>query len=570
LESIGNGFDRPVLLTSAADGSGRKFVVEQAGRIQVLDGGAMLPSLFLDLTDRVTFGGERGLLGLAFHPKFAENGRFFVNYTRQISGQLKTLVSEFQIFANNPDLADPDSETIILEFDQPYNNHNAGMLAFGPDGFLYIATGDGGRGGDPQGNGQNISNLLGKILRIDVDRGDPYAVPEDNPFVGLQDARGEIWAYGLRNPWRFSFDSSTGRIFAGDVGQSSWEEIDLIVKGGNYGWNTMEGTHCFSPSTGCDTSGLELPIAELDRSESEAVTGGYVYRGDQPTPLWGSYIFGDYRTGNIWYLTEAPGGHWERHLLLETSWLISSFGEDEAGELYLVDYTGEILKLVFSMRTLFAHAADGMVGGDRFRSRVILVNNDDEEVNGLLRFFDQNGDPQVLTINADSGSEFSFVIPPRTSRVFRTSGGTEPLYVGWAEAQTDRPVSGVLHYVLEDASGKPLGEAGVQASTPSRKMTAPVSRDLVNTIDTGVALVNPSSSVSSEVTVIVNSDTGQKLLEKEIQLNPGEHVSLFVSEMGALPDLFEGTILIDSPSEVVATLIRTVGGVQSASLPFAE
>jgi glucose/arabinose dehydrogenase len=299
---------------------------------------------FIDIRSRVAGGGERGLLGLAFHPSHASNRRFFLSYTRTSGGQLQSVIAEYQASAADPNTADT-AERVVLTVDQPFDNHNGGQIQFGPDGYLYIGLGDGGSGGDPHGNGQNLGTLLGKLLRIDVDSTQPYAVPPDNPFVGQGGARAEIWALGFRNPWRFSFDPTTGRLFAGDVGQGSFEEVDIVVKGGNYGWNVMEGLHCFSPPTGCNTSGLELPIAEYDHTEGISITGGYVYRGTLIPELAGRYVFGDFGSGRVWQLTEGTAGTWTRALLLDTSLNISSFGRDAAGEILVVDYNGGVYRL---------------------------------------------------------------------------------------------------------------------------------------------------------------------------------------------------------------------------------
>ena len=345
LQTVAGGLVNPLYVTSAGDGSGRLFIVEQAGRIRILAAGAIQATPFLDMRTRVRSGGETGLLGLAFHPDYRNNGRFFVNYTRNGPTGLETVIAEFSVSGSNANLAVVQSERILLTFSQPFTNHNGGMLAFGPDGFLYIATGDGGSGGDPQGNGQSLNTLLGKILRIDVDSGTPYGIPADNPLLG-QPGRDEIFAYGLRNPWRFSFDRQTGRLFAGDVGQNRYEEIDIIAKGANYGWNIMEGAHCYSPQTGCNTSGLTLPIHEYGRDLGISVTGGYVYRGSAVPSLAGKYLFADFGSGILWALSELSDGQWRTEELLRTGLSVSSFGEDDDGELYLVDYGGTVRKIV--------------------------------------------------------------------------------------------------------------------------------------------------------------------------------------------------------------------------------
>jgi glucose/arabinose dehydrogenase len=345
LETVVTGLASPVDVQQPPDGTGRLFIVEQAGMIRIVQGGVLLSTPFLDIRSLVTSGGETGLLGLAFHPGYAQNRRFFLNYTRTVAGQLQSVIAEFQASATDPNAADL-AETILLVIDQPFSNHNGGQLVFGPDGYLYMGFGDGGSGGDPPGNGQNLGTLLGKILRIDVNSTQPYAVPQDNPFVGQVGAAPEVWAYGFRNPWRFSFDRTSGRLFVGDVWQDSYEEVDLVTKGGNYGWNIMEGAHCYPPpTTGCNMTGLTLPIAEYSHSEGIAITGGYVYRGSGIPALGGTYVFGDYGSGRIWGLTENPPGTWTRTQLLGTNLSISSFGQDARGELYVVDFTGALYRI---------------------------------------------------------------------------------------------------------------------------------------------------------------------------------------------------------------------------------
>jgi glucose/arabinose dehydrogenase len=344
LETVAEGFDAPLGVTHADDGSGRLFVVEQTGAIRILDDGRVLDEPFLDVGESIVAGGEQGLLGLAFHPGFRRNGRFFINFT-DVNGN--TVVAEVQT-SNDPDVADAGSVTPLLQIDQPFANHNGGQLAFGPDGYLYIATGDGGSGGDPQGNGQNTEALLGKLLRLDVDSGDPYGIPGDNPFAS-GGGTPEVWAYGLRNPWRFSFDSETNGLWIADVGQGDFEEINKSRpdRGGlNYGWNVMEGKDCFGGGD-CDRSGTVLPISGYTHDDGCSVTGGYVYRGTEFPALSGGYIFGDYCSGIIWGIDARAGSFTEPVELMQSGLSISSFGLDEGGELYLTDLDGgRVLQVV--------------------------------------------------------------------------------------------------------------------------------------------------------------------------------------------------------------------------------
>lgn len=342
-------FKRPVDLQHASDNSNRIFVLEQEGVISVFpnDKNASSKTTFLDIREKVDDdGNEEGLLGLAFHPDYETNGYLYVNYTA--SDPNRTVISRFKV-SSNTNQADASSEQEILTFRQPYSNHNGGQVSFGPDGYLYIAIGDGGSGGDPDGNGQNLSTLLATILRIDVDKqegGKTYGIPTDNPFAkNTNGYREEIYAYGLRNPWRFSFDPANDRLWTGDVGQNAYEEIDIIEKGGNYGWNTMEGNHCFKPGNGCNRAGLKIPIHEYGRDQGISVTGGFVYRGPTVKSLEGKYIYADYATRRIWALEHSNLNKPVNALLFEADFNISSFGVDQNNELYLCGFDGKIYRL---------------------------------------------------------------------------------------------------------------------------------------------------------------------------------------------------------------------------------
>jgi len=360
LKKHSGGYLKPIGISVIKEDPSRLFVVEQGGLIKIVsnDGITKIATPFLDASTLLggVSSGEKGLLGLAFHPDYANNGKFFIDYTQTSEGGLKelsTIVSQFLVDASNPDVANTNSETILLKFTQPYQNHNGGDIQFGPDGYLYIATGDGGGGGDPDGNGQNLSTMLGKILRIDVDNasnGQNYAIPVDNPFVTDSSALDEIWAYGLRNPWRISFDMKKGNLFIADVGQKKWEEVNFqrssSTGGQNYGWNKMEGFHCYE--LGCDPSddSLTLPILEYEHINGAcSITGGYVHRGDS-NYMYGKYFYGDYCTGSIW-ATEWVDNKWEVKLMYDSTGLyISSFGQDTVGNVYVISiYSGTIYQL---------------------------------------------------------------------------------------------------------------------------------------------------------------------------------------------------------------------------------
>jgi glucose/arabinose dehydrogenase len=353
LEQVARGLQQPIYLTH--DGTPRTFIVEQPGRVRLMEGGAIAREPYLDVVDRVRSGGECGLLGLAFHPQFAANGRLFVNYTAGGRGRLKTVVSEFRA---DPRAATVDAATerVLLTFDQPYPNHNGGHVEFGPDGMLYIATGDGGAANDPHDNGQRTDTLLGKILRIDVDQSSgeqPYGTPKDNPFVGRPGHRPEIWCLGMRNPWRFTFDRQTGVCYTGDVGQNLYEEVDVLVSGGNYGWRQREGLHPFQGGRG-STAFID-PIAEYGRDKGQSITGGVVYRGKQSPVLSGIYLYADYASGRFWGLRyedgKVTGGPDELNVTRDGMPVFNrvqpaGFGEDAAGEAYVCDHNGAVYRIV--------------------------------------------------------------------------------------------------------------------------------------------------------------------------------------------------------------------------------
>lgn len=345
LQEVATGLQQPLYLTAPANDN-RLFIVEQPGRIRIVKDGQLLPQPFLDISSRVSSGGERGLLGLAFHPLYTDNGFFYVNYTDN-SGDTRV---ERYARSDNPDVADPESGALVLTVDQPFGNHNGGQVLFGPDGMLYIPLGDGGSGGDPQNNAQTLSTLLGKLLRIDVNSGNPYAIPPDNPFTGQAGARPEIWAYGLRNPWRTSFDRGGNLYFIADVGQNRHEEINAVDRtaaGVNYGWRIMEGSSCYNASS-CDQSGLTLPIHTYPTSGGNcAVTGGYVYRGSSIPEIAGHYFFTDHCAGGLRSLRFADGNAQDvREWDVGSTGNVSSFGEDAAGELYVVGHGGTVWRIV--------------------------------------------------------------------------------------------------------------------------------------------------------------------------------------------------------------------------------
>lgn len=344
-------FEQPVDIQSPKDGTNRLFILSQPGIVFVFDNDpkSKTKKVFLDIREKVLYGGEQGLLGMAFHPNFKSNGFFYLDYT--IDNPRRTVVSRFSVSAKDPYKADPGSEVILFEVEQPYSNHNGGQISFGPDGYLYVSLGDGGSGGDPKNNGQNLKSLLGKILRIDVDKksnGKNYSIPDDNPFRGSKNGNNEeIFAFGLRNVWRFSFDKK-GNLWGADVGQNEWEELNIIEKGKNYGWRIMEGKHCFNPEDECDTKGLVLPVWEYGHNDMGgfSITGGFVYNGKSAPGLLNKYVYADYVNGKIWTL-ELVNSKVNNRLLVDTDYLISTFGTDENDELYFADHNkGKLYKFV--------------------------------------------------------------------------------------------------------------------------------------------------------------------------------------------------------------------------------
>ncbi|MEO6057740.1 MAG: PQQ-dependent sugar dehydrogenase [Gemmatimonadales bacterium] len=350
LQEVVSGLAFPLYLTAPAGDVGRLFIVEKGGAIRIVKEGALLPTPFLDLAGRVSTGGEQGLLGLAFDPAYADNGRFVVHYT-DLAGN--TVVSLFRVADADPDRADPASEVVVLTAAQPFANHNGGQIEFGPDGMLYIGLGDGGGGGDPGGRGQSPADLLGSILRIDVTSGDGYTVPPDNPFVGQAGARPEVWSLGLRNPWRFTWDPATGDFYVADVGQNAWEEVDVVTaadgagRGANFGWNPAEGRHCYADPA-CDLTRYTLPVLEYSHAEGCSISGGFLYRGAAIPALQGHYFYADYCRGWVrsFRLENGQAVEVQQWPSLAPGGAVPSFGRDAAGELYVLTAEGRVFRIV--------------------------------------------------------------------------------------------------------------------------------------------------------------------------------------------------------------------------------
>jgi len=520
LQPVSSGLSNPLYLTQARDGSGRLFLVEQGGVVKVLAPGTGGPTVFLDISDRVLSGVERGLLGFTFHPQYPANGRFFVDYTRQPDGA--TVVAEYRR-SIDPDIASR-TESVLLVIDQPFANHNGGMVEFGPDGFLYIGMGDGGSANDPGNRAQNVNELLGKILRIDVDQaggGLPYGIPADNPFAGAPAGRGEIYALGLRNPFRFSFDRATGQLLVGDVGQSSWEEIDLVTRGANLGWRVFEGNHCtgFDPAL-CSSGAFTPAIAEYAHVGGRcSVTGGYVYRGSRGILPSGTYVFGDFCTGEIFVL---DGG--APVLLLDTGLSIASFGEDEAGEIYVVGLGGTVHRLVAATSPLVAAVlplSRSVKIGTAATAFATIINPNDVAATGCglalvtplpASFAYQTTDPAT---NAVTGSPNTPVdIPALTSQSFVfaltpvAALAPTDVRLGFTCANVSpAPVTPGLNTLLLSASVTPVADVIALAATIGNTGIV----DVPGELRTGVFAV-ATSNVGAAAPITVSADAGSARL----------------------------------------------------------
>lgn len=501
LEPLASGLSSPVYMTTARDGTDRKFIVEQQGRILVLQPDSSTPAPFLDIVDKVLSGGERGLLGLAFHPQFPQNRFFFVNYTRQPDGA--TVVARYSVLASDPNRADPASEVVFLTIDQPFANHNGGMIEFGPDNFLYIGMGDGGSGNDPQNRAQNPDDLLGKILRIDVDNpsgGVPYSSPQSNPFFGAAPGRDEIFALGLRNPYRFSFDRSTGELYGGDVGQNAREEIDIITLGGNYGWRVFEGTLCtnLGPES-CATLAAIPPIAEYGHEGGRcSVTGGYVYRGTRSTLPAGAYIFGDFCSGEIFMFQNGV-----QTVLADTELSISSFAEDESGEIYVISHGGTISRIAGSIPA------------------------------------------QV--------SQAHFSAPQRGLDSLPTARVGLPFAAGysWLLGETGKSLPHSLALLSSEQNGILIAESAIPASQPVRAGRIPAIVD--ESAVTGVAFANPNTSDVTVAFYFTNSAGSDSELRR-ITIPARRHMAAFFDEEPFLGDESLGGTFTFMSSEPVAAL----------------
>jgi uncharacterized protein (TIGR03437 family) len=494
-----SGISAPTDIQNAGDGSGRLFLAQQNGVIRLWKDGALALRPFLDISGKTRANGEQGLLGLAFPPGFAQKQRFYVHYT-DLRGD--TTVAMYRM-SSDPDVADPASETVLLKVTQPFANHNGGQIRFGPDGYLYVGLGDGGSGGDPQGNAQSRATLLGKILRLDVEsQPGTLRIPADNPFVGQASALGEIWAYGLRNPWRLSFDRDTGDLWIADVGQGAYEEIDFqpaSSRGGeNYGWNRMEGAHCYTP--GCNQQGLVLPVAEYSHADGScSVTGGFVYRGRQSPGLRGIYLYGDYCSGKIWGI-ERQGATFGSRLLASTRYNIATFGEDEAGEVYVADAgSGTIYRIVGSETPRVSAA--GVVNPVSFAPGIVPGSLATIFAAGVL---DQPG-----VVSMPSGISVAIESIAGPVLVAANQNGQEQLNVYVSTELEGRTTARVV--VTRDGKSSPMVEVPVLTAQP-----AVYTRD------------------GASAVAVHNAD--YSLVTPERPLEPGEYAFVYATGLGRIPD----------------------------------
>jgi uncharacterized protein (TIGR03437 family) len=538
LSQIVSGVSAPTDIAHAGDGSGRIFVVQQNGIVRIVRDGSLVAQPFLDITSRTQGGGERGLLGIAFPPGFAEKQRFYVNYT-DLQGA--TVIAMYRVSPNR-DVADAGSEQIVLRIAQPASNHNGGQLLFGPDGYMYIGMGDGGGAGDPQNNAQNPQTLLGKMLRIDVES-DPgrFSAPPSNPFFNSGATRPEIWALGLRNPWRFSFDRATGGLWIADVGQNRLEEINFQPAsssgGENYGWNIMEGTQCFQPN--CQTQGLVRPIAEYGRADGCSVTGGYVYRGRSWPGLRGTYLYGDYCTGRIWGI-EPQGTSWSNRLLLASGFRITTFGEDEAGEIYVANSANGTIHRIEGSRAPRLTSA-GIVNAASF-------------VQGLTP-------GSLATIFAAGVRDETGITSAPSVPLPRSLGGVTVTVNG---------VAAPIHVIANQNGQEQINFQVPIEARGSSNATVVVTRDgqASESVTVPVLETQPAIYVSNGRAVVVHN-TGHTLVTPQRPLIPGEYAYLYATAVGRpVNEPVTGAASPNAPLAEVSGVRVTIGGV-AAEVQFA-